>query len=463
MKIVFTQAPFVEVRGEYKSYKESQFLRKFFRTLQYFSGKKMPCPPSWQDLRVGVRAGSRWPFSFSTKDGGFGLYYPFPFIMSYAAALVKSKNYDVDIIDAIVNREFSYENYIKQIKKSKADIVVLECAEITMPIDLKMAEKISKFSEVALAGPHLNKELAEEIQKKAPYIKYILIGEYIKSALKMVETRVSGIYESEIVKDFDSLPFAFRDFKNADKYYDGSASDGEKPQLQIYASKGCPFKCKFCLWPQLMYKGTVAQRSPKLVAEEIKENLKKVPYKNIFFDDDTFNIGTERISELCDYLKEIGLPWTMMGRLDCSPLWLYDKMVDSGCVGMRFGIETFNIDCLKRINKGLEKIDFVENLKYLCNKYPNLYVHVTMMKDMPGQTKEIHQNDMKILSELGFSLYSTKRSYQLATCSPYKGTVLYKELEERLGKEYLEKNLSIDGMQDTIMTKLNEEGFWDNK
>lgn len=460
MKVVFTQAPFVLVNGEFKSYAPKLFVQKLIRTIQYFTGKKIPYFYDWNNLRKGVRAGSRWPFSFPTTGICFNRYYPFPFMMAYSAALVKSKGYDVDIIDSIVNNECSYEHYIKDIKRAKADIVVLECAEITMKIDLKMAEKISKFTEVALAGPHLNRELAEEVHKKAPYIKYILMGEYIKSSLKAVETREPGIYESEIVTDFDSLPFAFRDFKNADKYMDGSAGGEIRPQLQMYASKGCPFKCKFCLWPQLMYKGTVAQRSPKSVADEIRENLKKFPYANIFFDDDTFNVGTERISELCDYLKEIGIPWTMMGRLDCSPLWLYDKMVDSGCIGMRFGIETFDIECLKRINKGIERVDFVENLKHISEKYPELFIHVTMMQDMPGQTEEIHKKDMEILGSLGFSPYSTRRSYQLSRCAPYKGTVLYKELEEALGKEYLEKNLSVDGMQDTIMTKLNREGFW---
>ena len=152
-----------------------------------------------------------------------------------------------------------------------------------------------------------------------------------------------------------------------------------------------------------------------------------------------------------------------MGRLDCSPLWLYDKMVESGCTGMRFGIETFNLDCLKRINKGIERVDFMNTLKYLIEKYPDLWIHVTMMKDMPAQTEEIHQQDMKILHDMGFTLNCGKHSYQLAVCSPYKGTVLYKELEEQLGAEYMEEHNKLDGGRDTLMTELNKQGFWDKK
>ena len=78
------------------------------------------------------------------------------------------------------------------------------------------------------------------------------------------------------------------------------------------------------------------------------------------------------------------------------------------------------------------------------------------MKDMPDQTEEIHQQDMKILHDMGFTLNCGKHSYQLAICSPYKGTVLYKELEEQLGAEYMEEHNKLDGGRDTLMTELNK-------
>jgi len=400
-------------------------------------------------IRYGVRAGSRWPFTMGTPMN----YAPYPFFMGYAAAYLKANGFEVNIIDAVAEEQYSYQDFLEEVKNEKADIVVVECSTPTIDIDLWIAKKISEFSEVALAGPHLTMK-AGEVQRGNPHIKYFLKGEYILDSLKMVRSGKSGIYESEVVKDLDKIPFPFRDYKSAVKYYDPSMPT-EKPQLQIYGSKGCPFKCTFCAWPQLMYFGNVSLRKPEKIAEEIKESVGKYGYKSIFFDDDTFNLGTQRISKLCDYLKDIGLPWTMMGRLDCSPDWLYDKMVDSGCVGMRFGIETFNLEVLAKVKKGIERTDFRRTLEYISKKYPKLMVHLTMMKDMPGQTEEIHQEDMKILQELGYgekgNIY---RNYQLSRCAPFPGTEMYKELIKKVGEDVLENYKEYDGGQETIMKKL---------
>ncbi len=394
--------------------------------------------------RFGVRAGSRWPW---TSDRPVPpLHYPF--IMGYAAGMLQKEGFSVTLIDAVADEEYSYQNFIMQVRKENADIVVIECSTPTIDIDLWMAREISKFTRVALAGPHLVLH-SEEIQADHPYITYLLKGEYIISAVRMAKTGTPGIYESEVVTDLDALPYPFRDYPAVTRYYDPTMPT-EKPQLQIYASKGCPFHCTFCLWPHTMYQGKVCYRKPECVAQEIRYCVHKYGYRSIFFDDDTFNVGTERISLLCDELKRIGLPWTMMGRLDCSPDWLYDKMVDSGCVGMRFGIETFNHSVLKRIHKGIERVDFQRVLEYIVNKYPDLYIHLTMMKNLPGQTEEIHLNDLKILSNLGFHPDNVRRSYQLSSCAPFPGTKMYEEMITYKG-ELLKDFSKYDGFQETVM------------
>ncbi len=374
--------------------------------------------------------------------------------MGYAAAYLREHGFQANLIDAVAEEDYSYDNFIKRVELELADIVVIECSTPTIDIDLWIARKISAFAQVCLAGPHLVTH-AEIIRAENPHISYLLKGEYIKSSLEMARTRKPGIYETDVVDDLDAIPIPFRDYPAATLYYDPTMPT-PRPQLQVYASKGCPFQCTFCMWPQTMYHGNVCYRKPERVAEEIRECVAKHWYRSIFFDDDTFNIGNERIGRLCDELKNIGLPWTMMGRLDCSPAWLYDKMVDSGCVGMRFGIETFDAQVLKNVKKRLESEEIEETLAYLTNKHPQLMIHLTMMKDLPGQTEEFHRNDMRILGDLGYAPGNVFRSYQLAACAPFPGTEMYETLRKEIGGEKLDDFKMYDGGRDTVMKNIGK-------
>ncbi|NKD76843.1 radical SAM protein [Haematospirillum sp. H1815] len=402
-------------------------------------------------IRYGVRAGSRWPWTMDVPHGGPH----YPFFMGYAASLVAADGHQVNIIDAVSDEEYSYERFLKRVSDWKPDLIVQECSTPTVDIDLWMARKLAKIADLAVAGPHFTEnEIVSQVQRDYPEIKYILRGEYIYGAQKLVRELRPGVYEGQVVTDLDTIPFPFRDYPAALNYYDPSMPTA-RPQLQIYGSKGCPFKCTFCVWPQAMFQKKVSLRDPERIAAEIREAVALYGYRSIFFDDDTFNMGTERISRLCDLLKEIGLPWTMMGRLDISPDWLYEKMVDSGCVGMRFGIETFDLQVLARVKKGIERKDFRGTLERLCTKYPNLMLHITMMRDMPGQSEEAHQLDMEIIHGLGFTVDNMRRSYQLSHCSPFPGTEMYKELKAGDAEAVLHDFRKYDGGQETVMKTIN--------
>jgi len=404
-------------------------------------------------IRYGVRAGSRWPW---TLKGSFES--PnYPFFLGYAAALVAADGHDVNIIDSVADQEYSYKRFLKRVQEWAPDLIIQECSTPTMDIDLWLAPQLAQIADLAVAGPHFSEDdVVSETQQLHPEIKYILRGEYILSAQQIVRERRPGVYEANVVKDVDSIPFPFRHYPSGAKYYDPSMPT-PRPQLQIYGSKGCPFKCTFCVWPQAMFQKKVSLRDPDRIAAEIREAIALHGYRSIFFDDDTFNMGTDRISRLCDLLKEIGLPWTMMGRLDISPDWLYEKMVESGCVGMRFGIETFDLQVLARVKKGIERKDFRGTLERLCKNYPDLMLHITMMRDMPGQSEEAHQLDMKIIHDLGFTTHDMRRSYQLSRCAPFPGTEMYEELKNNGNEVKLADFRKYDGGQETVMKTINVE------
>ena len=80
-----------------------------------------------------------------------------------------------------------------------------------------------------------------------------------------------------------------------------------------------------------------------------------------------------------------------------------------------------------------------------------------MMRDMPGQTEEIHQQDMEILKEMGYpqKISNIYRNFQLAVCAPFPGTRMYEELITQYGEDALNDFKKYDGSSETIMRDIN--------
>ena len=112
--------------------------------------------------------------------------------------------------------------------------------------------------------------------------------------------------------DINLLPWPYREGLPMAKYLD-LPGNIPAPSAQMFASRGCPFGCNFCLWPQVLYQGNhYRTRDLEDVVEEMEFLIKKMGFKSVYFDDDTFNIGKERMLAFCGLVKKRGLqntPW----------------------------------------------------------------------------------------------------------------------------------------------------------
>ena len=88
----------------------------------------------------------------------------------------------------------------------------------------------------------------------------------------------------------------------------------------MIASRGCPFGCNFCLWPQTLFGGTIYRaRGVKDCIAEMEFLIKEKGFKSVYFDDDTFNVGKKRMLEFSNEIIKRGLcktPWAIMARPD---------------------------------------------------------------------------------------------------------------------------------------------------
>jgi anaerobic magnesium-protoporphyrin IX monomethyl ester cyclase len=402
---------------------------------------------------TGPNAGSRWPFTIEGHH--FHGYAPYPFWLGYAMSYVKSHGFDCYFYDGVAMKHYDI-NFFKQfVLDLKPDIIFFDVATPTFPL----ISEVSKWCKNILntrnvfCGPHMKAYANECI--KLPYVDNCIIGEYEIPALDICQKldESKKIYEFDLLENIDTLPngdnfLPYRPLEYLHNYYDCSMAT-PPIQLTVSTSRGCPFKCTYCQWPNVINNGKYRNRSENLVIDEIKE-MKKIlngNLRSIFFDDDTWNLGKKRIENLCAGLKDIGIPWTMMGRIDTSKTDLYNKMVDSGCVGMRFGVETFNQEVSNNVKKKMDTNLAYTNLKHLVTNFSNMEFHFTTMKNLPGEPSGSWERDQTILKEL--QDLGAKRGnrvhWQISDCIPFPGTELWEELVS-LGKvDYLKDFTMYDG------------------
>jgi len=391
----------------------------------------------------GVRAGSRWPhFELEKTD-----YMPFPFFLAYAQAILKKSGFDSHIIDGIAER-ITLDDFYGRLGELGPDVVVYEVSTPSIDHDIEVAGKTKEMlgddTVIVFCGPH-HGMYSEEFLRERREVDYCLQGEYEYALLELLERMrdnkpiddlQSLIHRDRdgnvrinprrpIEKDLDRFPWPSREDLPMSRYHDVPGGIPE-PSLQMWASRGCPYRCIFCSWPQIMYTGSSYRvRDVKDVAAEIKWCVEKFGFKSVYFDDDTFNIGKPRILSLCDEIKKSGLkiPWAIMARADCMDREMLEAMVDAGLVALKYGVESGVQEILDSSGKSLDLKKVKETVRFtreLCVKY-----HLTFTFGLPGETFETIKKTIDLALELD------PDSLQFSIITPYPGSAYFEQLESK--------------------------------
>ena len=217
------------------------------------------------------------------------------------------------------------------------------------------------------------------------------------------------------------LPWPERESLNIYAYSDLFA--GMKfPQGVVMASRGCPYNCNFCDWIHNYYNDHKYRvRDIEDVIAEVKYITEKFGFLSYYFDDDSFNIGNERIYKLCDGIIKAGinLPWGAMCRADTSSREVFEKMKEAGLVSVKFGVESGNQEIVNKMGKNLSLLD-VENAVNICKEL-GILTHLTFTLGVLGETKETMKETMD------FALKLNPDTIQFSICTFFPGTPAYKQ------------------------------------
>jgi hopanoid biosynthesis associated radical SAM protein HpnJ len=377
-------------------------------------------PPSFENFDGG--ASSRWPATREIRS------FWYPVWLAYPAGLIPNSK----LVDAPPH-DITVEQTIEMARAF--DFLVLFTSTPGFQSDIRLAQEMKATNpklKICFVGPHVT-TLPEESLRASAAIDFVCRKEFDYSVTDYAAgkplSEIKGVSyrgadgqiihnpDVEQVQDLDSLPHAVDIYKRDLDITRYNVPFLLHPFLSFYTERGCPALCTFCLWPQTLSGHPWRIRSADDVTAEVKKALAYYPnLKEIFFDDDTFNIRKSRVVELCAKLKPLNFTWSCTSRVTTDYETL-KAMKEAGCRLLIVGYESGDPQILKNIKKGAtieQALEFTKNCKKL-----GLVIHGDFIVGLPGETPET------IRRTIDFAKRLDCETIQVSVAHPYPGTEFY--------------------------------------
>lgn len=395
---------------------------------------------------------SRWP----EKTKSATLYYPY--WLCYAAGVCINEGYEVDLIDCIT-KNYTTHDLLKRVNDFNPDFIMTEITTPTCFEDYKVIESIkmnNSETKIIVGGTHAT-ALPETVLRECSAIDIVVRQEYDYTLPDIIKSKgsyenIKGIsyrVDNEIInnedrpwtENLDDLPFVSKIYERFLDVKDYFYSFAQKPMIQIFSSRGCPFRCNFCNYPETMSGRIFRKRSVNNFVDEIEYICKHMPYiMEIMIEDDTFTVDKKRVIEICNEIIRRGLKprWSCNTRVDLS-YEVMKKMHDAGCRLLVVGFESGNQQVLDLTKKGIrleDSLQFSYNAKKIGFK-----VFGCFMIGLTGDTKETIEQTYRFAKKV----YPDMVFFQQAV--PFPGTAFYEWTKSKgyLITEDYSKWLNIDG------------------
>lgn len=274
-------------------------------------------------------------------------------------------------------------------------------------------------------------ELAEYFKAKGSYI--VMGGHHVsllpEEALQYADTVLTGPADriwGEFIDDYVA--------QKPKRRYDGSPCDINSKKViakrelmkksryigvpTVIANFGCTNHCEYCVINSFW--GAKSTRSIETVLDEIRS----LQSKYILFLDPSPTSNPVYAKEFYKALIPLKIKWAGLCTTDIiENEELFDLMIESGCVGILMGFETFNEESLKEASKK----NIVSEYKAVVEKFHKEGVAIlgTFMLGFDSDTRESIRHMPDYIEEIGVDVP------RFAILTPYPNTPVF----ERLDKE----------------------------
>ncbi|MFN7974530.1 MAG: radical SAM protein [Acidobacteriota bacterium] len=376
-----------------------------------------------------------------TKSGT--LYWPM--WLAYGAASLERAGHDVKLVDAPA-AGLDLAVTLELARQFNPELVVLDTSTPSINSDIGVAQALRQEHarcHVVMVGTHVT-ATAEETLTAAPAVDSIARREYDLTLVELAAALASGAplegiaglsyrdrggtiahnVDRPYVEDLDALPLVsptYHRHLDPRHYFNPNAL---YPMVAIMGSRGCPYHCSFCVYPQTVSGHALRLRSPQSIAEEflyVQNNMPSV--KAVFFEDDTFTINKKWCASVAAELVKAGnrLSFTANARADVD-LETLRALKAAGCKQLCVGFESGEDGTLKAVEKKI-RVERGKEFMQAARK-AGVLVHGCFIFGNPGETRQTFE------STLDLALQLSPDTAQFYPIMVYPGTTAYRQFEE---------------------------------
>lgn len=309
----------------------------------------------------------------------------------YLKEFTRELDYECTIREFSINDRI--ENILEEIILEKADVVAFSCYIWNMEYINRLAELIKLVNDkiqILYGGPEVSFDCEGFLKEHVG--EFLITGEGEETYKEFIEYKlgrrnletIRGLYYKidDVVKFNGSRPQM--DMNNLVFPYTMEDNSIENKIVYYEASRGCPFKCKYCL-------SSTIQGVRFLNVERVKMELKYFMDKGVRlvkFVDRTFNCNHKFAKEIWKYLMEQDTNTTF--HFEISADILRDDEIEllsnspQGRFQFEVGVQTTNDEVLANINRHISFNDIKEKVSKIAQN-GNIKQHLDLIAGLPGE------------------------------------------------------------------------------
>ena len=198
-----------------------------------------------------------------------------------------------------------------------------------------------------------------------------------------------------LMRDIDQLPLPARHLLPAGNVVMSDRLAGtDLAMAHVMFSRGCPFPCSFCAAGQ----SRIQYRSGESARDELEYLIGAYGIQGFSIVDDNFIVSKAKVADICDQVSGLRLRWSALSRVDTVDPALLAKMAASGCIEVKYGMESGSESLLKAMRKNTTRAKIRAAVHATVDA--GIAAKAFIIHGFPGENEQTTDETISLLTEL---------------------------------------------------------------